>query len=825
MKRQLAIFMAVVMFFSGSYLLPGVTAAEAKVKTKASQTGSWLDYTEEFKTEDVDGTKLGTSEDKPILIESEGQLAYLAKMVNEGTKDNNLSCDKYFKLTKNLDISDHYWTAIGIGGQEFQGYFDGNGKVIQGLNMNERETERSFGLFGDVYAAKKGAGIKNLTILNAKITASCVYKRPKPAGQNSRIRKNGYGGILAASVYGNHSDGSDVKPVIENCQVQGEIVCLSDENLYDDKTRESDAGGIAGRVSYAVIKNCNALNVNINSMGGYVGAFTGLILDNSEVSGCTATGYVAGLGMVGGFTGDIKNGSIVESSIAGATAVAYFWNVGGFCGYAAYLGEDDTQSKIKNCIATGNVYSHSGSYSEPRSGAFVGTNVALIQQCYAAGKVTVDDPENYPSGGFAGINAIPSKDETASSGKIEDCAYYKWDSTINDVYRNESDPDSSISNIMTMDSAQDMTAYIHEKTGGHYGAFCSGIQTAKPCKAGYTGDIICQYDKETVKQGTSYTLHDGLEEHQWDEGVVQVEPANGKEGEVLYTCQVCEETKTVKVSQWPLPAVTPTATPTVVPTPTATATATAAPVVTPTGKPTTKPTVRPTVKPTVKPTKKPATKSTAKPTMKPGRKITAKQQEKNSISLNEKASADWQDGKFNVSWGAVKGASGYDVYAALCTKKMDKKALVKTVTGTKTSAQFDNISGKAISGSKNYKVMIQAFQKVNGKKVLLGKSKIYHIAGWKSKNYTNAKKLIIPKKKITLKKGKTAKCNVKAVKQQKKKKWLSKKHGAVLRYHVTNKNIATVTKTGKIKAKKAGTCVIYVSALNGICGKITVTVK
>lgn len=178
-----------------------------------------------------------------------------------------------------------------------------------------------------------------------------------------------------------------------------------------------------------------------------------------------------------------------------------------------------------------------------------------------------------------------------------------------------------------------------------------------------------------------------------------------------------------------------------------------------------------------------------------------------------------------MTWGSVKGASGYDIYATLCAKKLNQKALAKTVSGTKTSAQLSKIMRKAISGSKNYKVRIQAFQKVNGKKILLGTSKVYHIAGWKNKHYTNAKKLVIPDKKITLKKGKTATCNVKAVKQDKKKKWLSKKHGAVLSYTVTNKNIATVTKNGKIRAKKAGTCVIYVNALNGICGKITVTVK
>ena len=815
MKRRFAVFMAVVMIFSGSSGLPVTTAAATNAKATSSSSDSWLDYTQEFKTEDAKGTKLGTSEDNPILIESEEQLAYLAKVVNEGTAENNVTCDKYFKLTKSLDLSSHYWTAIGINGQEFQGHFDGNGKVIQGLSINELKTSRIFGLFGDVYAAGNGAGIKNLTVMGASIRANCVSNRYTGVVQNSRIHKNGYGGILAASVYGNHSNEKDVKPVIENCQVQGDIVCISDDDMFSNYARESDSGGVAGIISYAVVKNCAATQVDISSFGGFVGGFAGLILDNSEISHCTSAGYAAGLSVVGGFSGSIQNGSVVESCLTSATASANLWNVGGFSGGAVYTGENDTQPEIKNCAATGLVYSHAGDRCVPKSGAFIGHNVGIIQHCYAAGTVTVDGPEDWPSGGFAGANDLPTVNESEPCGTITNCAYYKWDNALSDVCTNI-DPDS-VNNILPLGSRHDIIVYIHSSLDSHYGSSYSGIQTAKACKKGYTGDLVCQYDNQTIKAGTSYVLHDGLEEHQWDEGVVKVEPKDGKEGEVLYTCQVCDEIKTIKVSQWPLPSTTPTATPT--------ATPTNKPTVTPTATPTNKPNTSPTVKPTVKPTIKPTVKPTAKTTANPVKKITAKQQEKNSQSLGKKASAGWKDGKFNVTWGSVKGASGYDIYATLCTKKLNQKTLAKTVSGTKTSAQLSKIMRKAISGSKNYKVRIQAFQKVNGKKILLGTSKVYHIAGWKNKHYTNAEKLVIPDKKITLKKGKTATCNVKAVKQDKKKKWLSKKHGAVLSYTVTNKNIATVTKNGKIRAKKAGTCVIFVNALNGICGKITVTVK
>lgn len=455
-------------------------------------------------------------------------------------------------------MSSHYWTAIGINGQEFQGHFDGNGKVIQGLSINELKTSRIFGLFGDVYAAGNGAGIKNLTVMGASIRANCVSNHYTGVVQNSRIHKNGYGGILAASVYGNHSNGKDVKPVIENCQVQGNIVCISDDDMSSNYARESDSGGVAG------------------------------------------------LSVVGGFSGSIQNGSVVESCLTSATASANLWNVGGFSGGAVYTGENDTQPKIENCAATGLVYSHAGDRCAPKSGAFIGHNVGIIQHCYAAGTVTVDDPKNWPSGGFAGTNDLPTVNESEPCGTITNCAYYKWDNAISDVCTNV-DPDS-INNILPLGSRHDIIVYIHSSLGDHYGSSYSGIQTAKACKEGYTGDLVCQYDNQTIKAGTSYVLHDGLEEHQWDEGVVKVEPKDRKEGEVLYTCQVCDEIKTIKVSQWPLPSTTPTATPT--------------------NKPNTSPIVKPTVKPTTTPT--------AKTTANPVKKITAKQQEKNSQSLGKK---------------------------------------------------------------------------------------------------------------------------------------------------------------------------------------------
>lgn len=58
-----------------------------------------------------------------------------------------------------------------------------------------------------------------------------------------------------------------------------------------------------------------------------------------------------------------------------------------------------------------------------------------------------------------------------------------------------------------------------------------------------------------------------------------------------------------------------------------------------------------------------------------------------------------------------------------------------------------------------------------------------------------------------------------------KKKQLSDSHAKELRYASSDTSIAAVDANGKITAKKAGKCTIYVYAKNGYAKKVTVTVK
>ena len=50
-------------------------------------------------------------------------------------------------------------------------------------------------------------------------------------------------------------------------------------------------------------------------------------------------------------------------------------------------------------------------------------------------------------------------------------------------------------------------------------------------------------------------------------------------------------------------------------------------------------------------------------------------------------------------------------------------------------------------------------------------------------------------------------------------------HPTLLRYYSSNRNVATVTQAGKIKATGIGRCTVYVVANNGVRARVKVTVK
>ena len=126
----------------------------------------------------------------PYLITTPEQLDLLAKMVNgtDGYTAKNFS-GTHFKLGNNIEYtgdSENY-TAIGSGSNPFNGTFNGDGKVVSGIRINQGGTDYH-GLFGHVGSS---GTVKNVILADAVITG----------GSNTGAVVGNNAGTLSANYY------------------------------------------------------------------------------------------------------------------------------------------------------------------------------------------------------------------------------------------------------------------------------------------------------------------------------------------------------------------------------------------------------------------------------------------------------------------------------------------------------------------------------------------------------------------------------------------------------------------------------------------------
>ena len=308
----------------------------------------------------------GTEAD-PYQITDGAQLAKIAKDVENGT----VYKDAYFRLENDIDLSAHRWNPIGVykwyeGGatedRMFAGFLDGNGKTITGLIVDERTEKNRAGLFGQIAytGAATNVGVKDLNIVDARIYAT-----------NEGMEKNS-STILAGFVMAN--SGHTIR--FDDISVSGTIV----NTKVGDNSMMS--GGLFGEANRVTADHCRA-DVTIEG-GDNTGGFVGLD-GSSTYTNCKVTGKVSGL---------------------------WEWRAGGFAGYMQ-------KGKSSSCAALGDVTSSVTGFN-PKVGGFAGeigdknvTGGAILEKCYAAGKVTAASPD-YKAGGFVG---------THTEGTYTDCSF------------------------------------------------------------------------------------------------------------------------------------------------------------------------------------------------------------------------------------------------------------------------------------------------------------------------------------------------------------------------------------------------------------------
>ena len=265
-----------------------------------------------FATQDADGSELGKTEDRPILINSCAQLAYLAKQVNDGYSYENT----YFKLTDDLNLADKKWTPIGEMYGCFSGHFDGNNHEIFGLKVDG--SSYYAGLFGRI----SGGSVKNVNIRSGSVRT------------DNDAHDSAAGGIAGHIYYGGRIENSTA-----SVNVSG----------------KSNVGGVVGYIIDGSILNCHFLSGEIDggeSVGGIVGNVGYDNANKSTVSGCSADASVKGNEKVGGLCGWFGNG---DHKFSNCTMKGSVTVTGGYCGGLVGYLNDNSKGTFENCQFKGSI--------------------------------------------------------------------------------------------------------------------------------------------------------------------------------------------------------------------------------------------------------------------------------------------------------------------------------------------------------------------------------------------------------------------------------------------------------------------------------------
>lgn len=472
------------------------------------------------------------SEANPYQIGTAEELAKLSKDVTTGEEYEG----KYFKLTSNIDLSEHTWVPIGLyqwyenGGttnEPFRGSLDGSGHTISNMKVDQRTDRYTGGLFGNVCnASAVDNEIKDLTVKDARID--------NKSGNDLTQSNNG---ILAAFVLAN--EGHTVK--VTNVETSGVI-------RLEGRSNADINGGMLGNTSRVTVKNCHVKDINItgekgvDNTGGFVGMDAG-----STYEDCTATGYVDGKWTMGGFVGcattstyeDPDTASSFKHCMADVEVHASDWNSAGFVAYAEY-------TVFRNCVAKGDVTSTVTNYS-PKIGGFAGNDIKITaSNCHAAGKLTSTHPEMKP-GGFAGA-------KNYTSGTYANNSY---DSEKNPDIKATHNNKGEMVDVKGIEgvSTQEVKANICRDYDGKHQVEEVAKKEATCTEDGREGYYICKACETKYKDADGKEI---LEEdpaviqatgHKFGEWKVIKEPTTKAEGTEERTCENCSEKETRSIAK------------------------------------------------------------------------------------------------------------------------------------------------------------------------------------------------------------------------------------------------------------------------------------
>lgn len=212
-------------------------------------------------------------------VNNEKGLKNLAELVNNGATDINIT------LNTDLNLTNMEWTPIGNYEQKYTGTFDGNGKTITGLTIDQKETS-FLGLIGYLGS---GGKVQNLTLENVNLNGN--WNVGGVVGYNNN-------GTVTACTASGSINGKERVGGIVGCNYLGTVTaCYNTSSTVNGSYL---IGGVVGQNNKGIVTAC------YNASGSIYGEVTvgGVVGDNytGTVTACYWSNY-AGYG-IGNGTGD-----------------------------------------------------------------------------------------------------------------------------------------------------------------------------------------------------------------------------------------------------------------------------------------------------------------------------------------------------------------------------------------------------------------------------------------------------------------------------------------------------------------------------------------
>lgn len=327
----------------GTGLLLFIAAVLFIIPQKTAGAETWIESAAEFAA--GDGTQ-----GAPYQISSAGELANLAKMVNDGKTDENT----YFELTADIDLGGKEWTPIGTKDSQFAGKLFGSGNTISNLTVGGGDNRGLFayssGEIKDVYLEK----IDITTTMNAG--GVCAFNSGTIEGcgvlSGTIICSNPNGGQLGGICMENSGT---ISRCFSNASVKGAtsagIVYINRGNgvvqdCYNTGTLEgsSSASGINTN-NYGKIKTCLNLGAviaedKISEEGSVIRGYGICVMNvpGASLENCYSDSDVCPKELFGGFRNNTTVYYKTTAELCGGSLPDGFdgsvWNVGSIGGIA-----------------------------------------------------------------------------------------------------------------------------------------------------------------------------------------------------------------------------------------------------------------------------------------------------------------------------------------------------------------------------------------------------------------------------------------------------------------------------------------------------------